>query len=86
MGRAPCPLPSALQIGFEPQRVICNSFPLLSSIFPPRPLSSSQVAVCFGNYHDMLWELLSWRDDDDVFPHGHAVKHVPDCAASQQLL
>lgn len=84
-GECPCPLPSVLQIGFEHQRAICNPFPLLSSTFPPRPHSCCHVAVCSGNCGDMLWELLSWRDDNDEFPHGCAVKHVPDHATSQQL-
>lgn len=81
------PLSRALQIGFELQHAVCSPFPLLSSAFPPRPLSSSHVAVCSGNYGDVLWELLSWRDDDDddEFPHGHAVKRVSDRATSQQL-
>lgn len=84
-GQYPHPLPSALQIGFEHQCAICNRFPLLNSSFPPRLHSSSHVAVCCGNCGDMLWELLSWRDDNDEFPHGCAEKHVPEHATSQQL-
>lgn len=57
----------------------CSPLPLLISAFP---LSGSHVAVCSGNYGDVLWELLSWRDDDDEFSHGHAVKHMPDCTAA----
>lgn len=72
------PFPVLCKGGFEPQRAVCTPFPLLSSAFPLRPLSSSCVAVCSGNYDDVLWELLSWRDDDDEFPRERAAGHVPD--------
>lgn len=85
------PFPALCKGGFEPQHAICTPFPLLRSAFPLRPLSSSHVAVCSGNYNDVLWELLLWRDDDDdEFPRelvagcvaGCSLYH---CATSQQL-
>lgn len=87
-GHTLIPFPALCKGGFELQYAVCTPFCLLSSTFMLRPFSSSRVAVCSGNYGDVLCELLSWRGDDDEFPRecvqvcrGCSL-HL--CAASQQ--
>lgn len=46
--------PALCKGGFEPHYAVCTPLCLLSSTFPLRPLSSSRVAVCSGNYSDVL--------------------------------